>query len=59
MEKLLLTDKDVAEILSISRMHVWNCVRSGSLPKPYKFGNCTRWKYSEIVEAIEDLKKNA
>lgn len=56
MEKLLLTDKDVALTLSISRVHVWDCVKDGRLPKPYKFGGLTRWKRHEIEDVVDNLE---
>jgi predicted DNA-binding transcriptional regulator AlpA len=55
MEKLLLTDKDVAALLSISKVCVWNYEKCGLLPKPYKFGGNTRWKRSEIEAAVDNL----
>jgi len=57
MEKLLLTDNDVAALLSCSRDHVWKRCKAGSLPKPYKFGTLTRWKRSEIVAVVENLEQ--
>lgn len=51
----LLTDKDVAAILSCSRKHVWDCIHDGRLPPPYRFGTLTRWRQSEISEVIGNL----
>lgn len=51
----LLTDKDVAAMLSCSRKHVWDCIHDGRLPPPYKFGTLTRWRQSEISEVIGNL----
>lgn len=59
VDKLLLTDKDVAQLLGISRTHVWDCSREGTLPKPYKFGINTRWKLSEILGVIDGLQHSA
>lgn len=56
MEKLLLTDNDVAAMLSCSRKHVWDCIHAERLPKPYKFGSLTRWKRAEIEEVINNLE---
>lgn len=55
IQEQLLTDKEVAVIIGCSRVHVWDCAREGHLPKPYKFGTLTRWKRSEISEAIGNL----
>lgn len=59
MEKLLLTDNDVAALLSCSRKHVWDCVKAERLPKPYKFGSLTRWKRKEIEVVIDALDQAA
>lgn len=59
MEKLLLTDKDVAELLGVSRVHVWDCSREGSLPKPYKLGTLTRWKRQDIEALVDGLEQAA
>ena len=53
MEKLLLTDKEVGVALGVSKQTVWQYLKKGIIPKPIKFGNTTRWKYSEIVEMVE------
>ena len=45
----LLTDKDVASVLKLSRSSVWRLAKEGKLPKPIKIGGCSsRWKQSEI-----------
>lgn len=59
VDKLLLTDKDVAQLMGVSRVHVWSCARTGLLPKPYKFGMNTRWKLSEIQAVVDGLEQAA
>lgn len=54
--KQLLTDKDVADMLSISKGTVWNYEKSGVIPKPYKLAGSTRWKLSEIMQTIDNLQ---
>lgn len=56
MQERLLTDNDVAAMLSCSRKHVWDCTHDGRLPHPYKFGTLARWKLSEILEVFSNLK---
>lgn len=49
-----MTDRDVAERYSISRISVWRWAREGIIPTPYKLGpNVTRWKSSELDERDE------
>jgi len=55
MTPLLIRDTQVAELLNVSRQTVWNRVRSGVLPKPIKFGGCTRWRVSDIKNYIDQL----
>ena len=49
-----LRDKDVAEVLSISRSHVWNLVKRGKLPAPIKLSEkITIWKSVDVLKVIE------
>lgn len=50
--KLLLRDRDVAAVLSISVRYVWRLVTAGQFPKPVRLGNCTRWRRSDIDEFV-------
>ena len=50
----LLTDRQLAALLSTSRATVWRRVADGSLPKPIKIGNATRWVQAEIEAAIDE-----
>ncbi len=48
-QKVWLTDKEVGQRYSISRVTIWRKVRSGLLPKPVKmFENTTRWSVAEL-----------
>ena len=46
------TDKQLAAFLSCSRTTVWERTKDGVLPKPYRFGGCTRWRRQEIEPAL-------
>ena len=50
----MLTDKEVASVLKLSRSSVWRLARVGKIPKPVKVGfNAARWKYSELKAFME------
>jgi prophage regulatory protein len=50
----MLTDKEVAGVLKLSRSSVWRLARAGKLPKPVKVGlNAARWKKSELKAFME------
>lgn len=49
----LLTDKQVAKLLGVSRSQVWAKAQSGEWPKPIKLSDrVTRWKTSAITSLI-------
>lgn len=50
--RVLISDKDVAEMIGGSRATVWRRVKDGVLPEPIKFGGMTRWIQSEVEAAI-------
>lgn len=51
---LLLTVKDVAEILSVGVRTVWRWTAAGEIPQPIKLGRSTvRWRASEIQRYID------
>ena len=52
----LLTDKEVAQILKASIATVWRRVSDGTLPKPIKIGNLSRFLQSDVLGLIETAK---
>lgn len=50
-EKEILTRKAAAELLDISYTCMYDWIDNGSL-KPYKMGNRTYFKYSEVMETL-------
>lgn len=45
----MLTDKEVAGVLKLSRSSVWRLAKAEKLPKPVKVGmTAARWKKSEL-----------
>lgn len=51
-ERAMLTDRDVAARLKVSRSFVWKLHGQGRLPMPIKLGRACRWRRAE-VEAWE------
>lgn len=49
---LLVSDRELGAMLSISRTTVWNLVQRGVLPPPVKLGGSTRWSVQEVEAAI-------
>lgn len=52
-DTMLITDKIVASMASVSRATVWNWASSGLIPKPRRLGpRCSRWELGEIRRAL-------
>jgi excisionase family DNA binding protein len=51
MQKFL-SDKQIAEALSVCRATVWRMTADGRLPQPVKIGGTTRWRADEVQEAL-------
>ncbi|MCB0325142.1 MAG: helix-turn-helix domain-containing protein [Bdellovibrionales bacterium] len=47
-EQLVLTAEEVAELLCISRAHVFRLQREGKLPAPVRLGRSVRWPRNEL-----------
>ena len=53
---MLLTVKDVAELLSVARRTVWRWTREGKMPRPVKLTRRTvRWRASAIQSYLDRL----
>lgn len=52
-EKLLIPDKQAAEMLSIGRSTFWREVKAGNLPQPVKIGGVTRWRLADLRRCVE------
>ena len=52
---MYLTDRQVAERLSISRTSVWRWVKRGAFPAPIQFSpGATRWKLADVEQWERD-----
>lgn len=47
-EKILVTDREAAAMLSMGRSTFWRAVASGSLPQPVRIGGLTRWRVADL-----------
>jgi prophage regulatory protein len=53
------SDKQVAEMLSVSRDTIWRWAREKDFPQPYKISErCTRWRSDEIENWIASRANN-
>jgi predicted DNA-binding transcriptional regulator AlpA len=49
MDKLLLKSEDAAEVLGISRTHLYQLTATGEIgPRPLKLGKCSLWNALEL-----------
>jgi excisionase family DNA binding protein len=47
---LAVTADEVAELLGVSRAHVWRLHSSGRLPSPVRFGRAVRWDRQMLAQ---------
>ena len=50
---LAISAKEVAELLGISRAHVWRLHSSGRIPKPVRLGRAVRWNRKTLEDWLE------
>lgn len=50
--KLLVPAKEAAAMLSLGRSTFWQAVKNGHLPQPIKIGGSTRWRVSDLLNAL-------
>lgn len=51
----LITVRDVAQRLAISRRQVWRLVQKGELNRPRKIGRSSRWLARDVVDFIQRI----
>ncbi len=51
--RIALSADEVAEMLSISRAHVWKLLSSGRLPRPVRLGRSVRWSRTTLEAWME------
>ncbi len=54
--RLLLTAAEVGNVLGMSESTVWRRTGDGSLPKPVRLGGATRWRWTDIKDAVARLR---
>lgn len=54
---MLLSDAEVAALMSVSRNTVWRWAdRLADFPQPVRIGGATRWRKSDLDKYIADLQ---
>jgi len=54
---MLLSDIEVAAVMSVSRNTIWRWVRGlEGFPQPVKIGGVTRWRKADLDKYINDLQ---
>jgi excisionase family DNA binding protein len=51
-EALLISAEELANLLGLSKRHVWRLLSRGDLIKPIKIGSTTRWPLDAVREWI-------
>lgn len=51
---VLLTVKEVAEMLGLSERTVYRLADAGNMPRPVKLGAAVRWRRNELERWIDD-----
>ncbi|MES3041785.1 MAG: helix-turn-helix domain-containing protein [Pseudomonadota bacterium] len=51
--QLLVTDKEAAAMLRMGKSTFWREVRAGRLPASVKMAGNTRWRVSDLRQAVE------
>jgi excisionase family DNA binding protein len=53
---LLLTAKQVADLLGTSKRQVWRLESAGRIPKPVRLGGrLVRWRWTDLVGFVDQL----
>ena len=56
MEGQFLTAQELASRLHVTRQHVADMAKRGQMPRPFRFGRCTRWDAAQIERWLEWLQ---
>ncbi|MFV2053165.1 helix-turn-helix transcriptional regulator [Aliiroseovarius sp. YM-037] len=56
MHEQYLTFRDLAAKLGLGKSSIYRRIEDGTLPKPIKIGNLSRFKESEVNEALQRLE---
>lgn len=55
----LMTVEEVAQAFSISRKTLYEWIKKGELPPPFKIGRSSRWRVKDIEDHIAKREKTA
>lgn len=54
VQPLVLSAEQLAELLDISERTLWRLLSSGKIIQPVRFGGNTRWRYTEVMDWLND-----
>lgn len=54
-EKLLVSDKEAAQMLSMGRSTFWQAVKDKLAPAPVKIGGLTRWRVADLRQHVQAI----
>jgi len=53
---MLLSDIEVAQLLSVARTTVWGWLKDiEGFPEPLKIGGATRWRRADVAQFVSNL----
>jgi len=55
--KGLLRQREVLELIGISRIELWRRYKRGAFPEPVRIGRDLRWKAEEVFRWIDSLPR--
>ena len=58
-ERHFITAKEIAGRLNVTRQHVVTMAKRGQMPRPLRFGRCTRWDATAIDNWLSTLSAQA
>jgi prophage regulatory protein len=50
----LIRIKDVSELVSVSRSHIYRQIEAGLFPPPVKIGRSSRWRRSDLDRLVRE-----
>ena len=57
MSEALLSQKQVSEIISLSKAYIYTMMKRGDFPRPKKYGHVVRWFKSDVEQWLKEQKE--
>ena len=59
-ERRIINTKECCQITGFSRQTIYNLIKAGKFPKPFKLGQKTNsWLYEDIIKWLDDRIKSS